>query len=69
MKQKMLVFAAMGMELVGLIVASVLIGQWLDERYQLKGLAVLGLSIGGLVGWLVHIVVLLRQMDSTQSDK
>ncbi len=64
----MLVFAAMGMELVGLIIASVMVGQWLDEKYGWKGMGVLVLSIAGLVGWLVHIVLLLRQMERASED-
>lgn len=68
MKKNMLVFAAMGMELVGAIVAAVLLGQYLDERYQWKGMGVLALSILSLVGWLIHIILLLRQMDRSKDD-
>lgn len=68
MKKNMLVFAAMGMELVGIIVASVFLGQYLDEKYQWKGMGVLALSILSLVGWLVHIILLLRQMDRASDE-
>jgi F0F1-type ATP synthase assembly protein I len=63
MNRRYLVFIAMGFELVGLILACLLIGQWLDDRYHLKGFGVLGLTIIGLVGWMVHLVQLLKQSD------
>lgn len=68
MKKSMLVFAAMGMELVGVILGGILLGRWLDDKYGWNGIGVLSLSILCLVGWLVHIIVLLRQMESKSSD-
>lgn len=68
MKNKYLVFVAMGMELVGIMVACLLIGQKIDEMYKLKGLAMIGLSMTGLAGWITQIVFLAKKLDS-QDDK
>ena len=57
----------MGLELAGAIVGAVLVGQWLDEKYQLKGIGVLTLSMGALVGWLVHITILLKQLEARET--
>lgn len=61
---KGLVFMAMGFELVGLILACIFIGQWVDQNYGTKGLALVGFSALGLVGWLVHIVKLLKKFEA-----
>lgn len=69
---KGLVFVAMGFELVGLILGCIFIGQWVDERFGTKGLGLVGFSALGLIGWLVHIVRLLKSYeadsDSTESS-
>lgn len=67
MNPKLLVFSAMGIELVGAIVGAVLVGQWIDGTYQLKGIGVLSLSIGALVGWLIHIIILLKKLEEKES--
>ncbi len=53
----------MGLELVGIMIACLYIGQQLDETYHLKGLAMVGLSVIGLVGWLIQIVKLSQKLD------
>lgn len=69
MKNRYIIFAAMGVELVGLIVAALFIGKALDEKYQLKGLAMIGLSMACLAGWIVHIVVLSRRLDAIENGQ
>jgi hypothetical protein len=65
---KYLVFVAMGFELVGIIVASVVIGKLIDDRYQLKGLGLIGLSMAGLAGWIYHMVLLAKQLEKVKED-
>lgn len=69
MNRRYLIFTAMGFELVGLILACLFIGQWLDENYGLKGLGVIGLMVGGLVGWLVHLIQLLKMIDRNENKE
>ena len=64
MKNKYIVFAVMGMELIGIMVGCLLIGQMLDEKFGLKGLAMIGLSMLGLAGWLYQIVMMAKRLDT-----
>jgi hypothetical protein len=64
-----LVFVAMGFELLGIILASVVLGRMIDERYQTKGLALVGLSMAGLAGWIYHIVLLAKQIENNKGDE
>lgn len=63
-----LVFVGMGFELVGLIIACLFIGQWVDNTYGTKGLGVAGFSVLALVGWLVHLIQLLKQVEKESED-
>jgi F0F1-type ATP synthase assembly protein I len=65
---KYIVFAAMGFELVGIIIACLFLGQWLDRNYGTRGLGLVGCSVLGLAGWLVHIVQLTKNLDKNQDQ-
>ncbi len=65
---KYLVFIGMGFELVGLVLASVYVGQYLDTKFELKGLGIVSMMVLGLVGWLVHIVQLVKNMDKNSDS-
>lgn len=56
-------FIAMGFELVGVILASLFIGQWLDNNYGWAPWGTLGLLILGFGGWISHMILLLSRMD------
>ena len=66
MNKKHLVFAGIGIELVGLILSSVWLGKKIDDTYNTKGIGVLSLSIAALVGWLVHLIALLKSIDRAE---
>ncbi len=69
---KYIVFAGVGFELVGLIVASVYLGEYLEGKTPSKGLWVAGLILVSLVGWLVHVVAMLKNIQKQKvesSDK
>jgi F0F1-type ATP synthase assembly protein I len=68
MKNKYVVFVAMGVELVGIMIGCLLIGQKLDEIYALKGLGMIGLSMLGLAGWIFQIVMLAKKADSQPGE-
>jgi F0F1-type ATP synthase assembly protein I len=65
MKQKnpALAFIAIGFELVGLILASLYIGQVIDGHFSIAPWGTLGLVVLGVVGWMIHIFILLQQID------
>ncbi len=64
---KYLVFAGIGFELIGLILLSVYIGEALDSKWPSKGLWVAGLILLSLVGWMVHLVFLLKSTQKSES--
>ena len=66
MNKRYLVFAGIGMELVGLILAALWLGKTIDDTYGLKGIGVITMSIGALVGWLVHLITLLKSIDRAE---
>lgn len=68
MNNKYLIFAGMGIELVGIEMGCLYFGQKIDELYDLKGLAMVGFSVLGLTGWLIQIVKLSQKLDK-QADE
>lgn len=68
MKSKYIVFTAIGFELVGIILACIFIGHKLDEHYGTQGLALIGFSVAGLAGWLIHVVQLLKRIEAIPDD-
>ncbi len=63
MKNKYIVFSAIGVELVGIIIACIFIGQYVDQNYGTKGLGIVGFSVLGLTGWLIQVVRMLKTME------
>lgn len=67
-RKKTLVFVGIGFELVGLILAGLMLGQHLDKTYDLNGLSTAGISLIVLAGWLVHLVYLIKQFQKNETD-
>lgn len=63
MKNKLLVFTGIGFEAVGVVMASVMLGQWLDNTFAFKGLFTIIFSFVGLGGWFAHVVFLVKKMN------
>ena len=63
MNNKWLAFAGMGFEAVGVVMASIWLGQWLDQYWNAKGLFTILLSFVGLGGWFAHILFMLKKMN------
>jgi predicted tellurium resistance membrane protein TerC len=61
-----LIFASIGFELLGIMLASIYLGQTIDEHYQTKGVALIALMFIGLASWLFHVIMLLRQIEKNQ---
>ncbi|WP_374027771.1 AtpZ/AtpI family protein [Bdellovibrio bacteriovorus] len=66
--KKYIIFASIGFELVGLILGCFYLGQYLDQKYQTKGLIFAVLSLASLVGWLVRVIWLLNRIQK-QDEK
>ncbi len=65
---KYIVFAGIGFELVGLIVVSVYAGEYLETIKPTKGLWVAGLILLSLVGWMIHLLAMLKSTQKQKSD-
>ena len=57
---KYLIFVGIGFELIALIILSIFVGEALETKWPTKGLWVAGLILFSLVGWMVHLVYLLK---------
>lgn len=66
--KKYLIFASIGFELVGMMVASIYLGQAIDEHYQTKGLGLIALMFIALASWLTHVILLLRRFQKDDPD-
>lgn len=66
MSGKMAAFVGIGFEVVGLLIASVWVGGWLDTKFQLKGMATAGLVVLALAGWFVHIIWMLKRFEKDE---
>lgn len=64
-----IVFASIGFELVGLIVGSYYLGQFLDQKYHTQGLIFIGLTFASLIGWMTRVVWLLRRMQKSEEQE
>jgi hypothetical protein len=62
--RKLAVFMAMGFECVGLVTAAVLLGRYCDNQYGWKGLGAAAGAIVGVVGWVTHLIVVLKSAAS-----
>ena len=54
-------FIGMGFELVGVVLATIYLGQVVDEKYSLGGMGVALLAMGGLLGWVIHLMVAMKK--------
>jgi len=63
MKNKGLVFIGVGFEAVGVVLASVWLGDILDKTFQTKGLFTIIITFIGLGGWFAHVLFMLKKMN------
>ena len=66
--KKYIVFASIGFELVGIMMAAIYVGQIIDKSYQTKGLGLIALMFIGLASWLTHVILLLRRFEKENPD-
>lgn len=63
-----MIFMGMGFELVGLVIGCIYLGSVIDERFQWRGYATVGLIVISMVGWIVHLIVLLKRYQQNLSS-
>lgn len=62
-------YLGMGMQLAATITIMVLIGNWLDERYDTSPVYVLIFSFAGAGAGLYHFIKTALQMDKSSKNK
>lgn len=69
MMQRLLAFAAMGLEIGIMIYGAFLLGRKLDETYQTKGLIFAVLAFTFLAVWLIQLVWMVRQFQKAEEKE
>lgn len=64
-----MVFVGMGFELLGVTLGALYLGEIVDKHYGLNGIGTAGLCLLVLVGWLYHLVILLKRYMETEQKK
>ncbi len=59
-----MIFMGMGFELVGLVIGCIYLGGQLDKYFSWPGYATAGLVVLSMVGWIVHLIVLLKRFQA-----
>lgn len=68
-KQKALVFAGMGFELIAIAIAAVMIGNILDEKYGWGDAGFIIVFLLCFIGWLFHFIVLIQRYVKESNDQ
>jgi len=68
MLNKGLVFMGMGFELLGLVLGGYYLGQAIDNEFGWPGYGVAALVICGLIGWMIHLIFLLKRFMAETAD-
>lgn len=68
MNRKGAIFMAMGFEAVGLILAFVYVGRWIDGRFGWNGVATAMGGIFAVIGWVTHILVVVRELAKSEES-
>ncbi len=54
-------FISIGAEISSLIVASVFLGRYLDEKFSTKGLFLIIFILLSFIGWFIRLINLLKR--------
>lgn len=68
MDRKTAVLVSLGFEIVGIVIFAIYAGGYFDTKYALNGMGTAGAVVLGFIGWLVHIVVAIRQLDKASDS-
>jgi hypothetical protein len=65
----LMAFLGMGFELCALMIGAIYFGGFIDRHYGWNGYSVMGLICLSFFGWVVHIVVLLKNLQDAVDDE
>ena len=68
MMKKGLVFMGMGFELLGLVLGGYYLGDVIDKHMAWPGYGVAGLIVICMIGWMFHLIFLLKRFMADESD-
>lgn len=60
---------SMGFEIVGIVLAAVYFGNWLDEKMGWVGFGLIGMMAAGFGGWLLHVILVVRIMERREESE
>lgn len=56
----------MGIELVGMTLGTLYLGQALDNYFGFKGILTVLVLLLGVVGWFIHLIYLLKRIEKSE---
>lgn len=59
---------ALAFECVGLVTVLVLAGRYFDEQYGWGGKGAAAGAVIGVIGWVTHLIVVLRQLAKEEEN-
>lgn len=68
MDRKSAMMLSMGFEIVGIILVAVYLGGWLDQKYGWGGMGLVAAIVVGFIGWLTHVIVLMRALEQSEDS-
>ena len=66
--RKTAMYMGLGFECVGLVMAGLYVGEFLDKKYGWSGTGTMASVMGALVLWFVHILLVNRQLTQDQKE-
>ena len=63
--KKYIVFIGMGFELLGIVLVSVWVGLWLEQKKPMRNLWPVLLVLSGLAAWFYRVIKLLKALSSS----
>jgi len=68
MDTKYAAFIGMGAELITMLLIGIFLGRFADQRWELEGMGMAAGTVGGLVVWFVHLLVMIRGLEKNSNQ-
>ena len=66
MNSQALIFIGISFELAALVVGALYLGDIVDKKYSLNGLATVGILFAVMGAWVYHLVILVQKFSKEQ---